>query len=82
MGKEGARKVLPNYGQDKHIQEGAQAKRQRSLELPEPSGKRSKIQLSVSFAKNTKGRVLIGLIDIRRAGFPGTRGRQWSPTFP
>jgi len=34
-----ARKVLPNYGQDKLTQEGVQAKRQRSLDLPGPSAK-------------------------------------------
>jgi len=58
-----ARKVLPNYGQDKPTQEGAQAKRQRSLDLPGPSAKRSKIQPWVSFAEITKDRVLLGLID-------------------
>jgi len=60
---EWARKVLPNYGQEKPTQEGTQAKRQRSLELPGPSAKRSKIQPSVSFAEITKNRVLLGLID-------------------
>jgi len=60
---EWARKVLPNYGQDKPTKEGAQAKRQRSLEVPGPSAKRSKFQPSVSFAEITKGRVLLGLID-------------------
>jgi len=60
---EWARKVLPNYGQDKPTQEGTQAKRQRSLELPGPSAKRSKFQPSVSFAEITKNRVLLGLID-------------------
>jgi len=60
---EWARKVLPNYGQDKPTQEGAQAKKQRSLELPGPSAKRSKIQPSVSFAEIMKDRVLLGLID-------------------
>jgi len=55
--------VLPNYGQDKPTQEGTQAKRQRSLDLPAPSAKRSKIQPSVSFAEITKDRVLLGLID-------------------
>jgi len=55
--------VLPNYGQDKPTQEGAQAKRQRSLDLPGPSAKRSKIQPSVSFAEITKDRVLLGLIE-------------------
>jgi len=60
---EWARKVLPNYGQDKPTQEGTQAKRQRSLELTGPSAKRSKIQPSVSFAEITKNRVLLGLID-------------------
>jgi len=34
---EWARKVLPNYGQDKATQEGAQAKRKRSLDLHGPS---------------------------------------------
>jgi len=60
---EWARMVLPNYGQDKPTQEGAQAKRQRSLELPRPSTKRSKIKQSVSFTEITKDRVLLGLID-------------------
>jgi len=60
---EWAMKVLPNYGQDKPTQEGTQAKRQRSLELPGPSAKRSKIQPSVSFAEITKNRDLLGLID-------------------
>jgi len=69
---EWARKVLPNYGQDKPTQEGAQAERQRSLELHGPSAKRSKIQPSYS--------VLLTRA-IRRAGFPGTSGRKWSP-FP
>jgi len=55
--------VLPNYGQDRSTQEGAQAKRQRPLDLPGPSAKRSKIQPSVSFAEITKDRVLPGLID-------------------
>jgi len=57
------KKVLPNYCQDKPTQNGAQAKRQRSLDLPGPSAKRSKIQSSVSFAEITKNRVLLGLID-------------------
>jgi len=55
--------VPPNYGQDKSTQEGTQAKRQRFLELPGPSAKRSKIHPSVSFAEITKNRVLLGLID-------------------
>jgi len=55
--------VLPNYGHDKPTQEVAQAKRQRSLDLPGPSAKRLKIQPSVSFAEITKDRVLLGLID-------------------
>ncbi|KAH8355370.1 hypothetical protein KR084_010305, partial [Drosophila pseudotakahashii] len=55
--------VLPNYGQDKPTQESAQTKRQRSLKLPGPSAKRSKVQPSVSFAEITKDRVLLGLID-------------------
>jgi len=55
--------VLPNYGKDKPTQEGTQVKRQRSLKLPGPSAKRSKIQPSVSFAKITKNRVLLGLVD-------------------
>jgi len=59
---EWARKVLPNYGQDKPTQEGTQAKRQRSLELSGPSAKRSRIQQSVSFAEITKNRVPLGLI--------------------
>jgi len=60
---EWTRKVLPNYGQNKPTQEGAQAKRQRFLDLPRPSAKRSKIQPSVSFDEITKDRVLLGLID-------------------
>ncbi|XP_070067913.1 uncharacterized protein [Drosophila takahashii] len=60
---EWAKLVLPNYGQDKPTQEGAQTKRQRSLELPGPAAKRSKVQPSVSFAEITKDRVLLGLID-------------------
>jgi len=60
---EWARKVLPNYGQDKPTQEGDQAKRERFLELPGPSAKRSKIQPSVSFAEVTKNQVLRGFID-------------------
>jgi len=60
---EWARKVLPYYGQDNPTPEGTQAKRQRSLELPGPSAKRSTIQPSVSFAEITKIRVLLGLID-------------------
>ncbi|XP_044315248.1 uncharacterized protein LOC123037656 [Drosophila rhopaloa] len=60
---EWARTVFPNYGQEKPQQEGAQAKRQRSIELPGPSAKRSKIQPSVSFAEITKDRVILGLID-------------------
>jgi len=64
---EWARKVLLYYGQDKPTQEGAQAKRQRSIELPGPSAKRSKIQPSVSFAEITKDRVPLGLIDKRNA---------------
>jgi len=60
---EWARKVFPSYGQDKPTQEGTQAKRQQSLELPGPSAKRSKIQPSVSFAEITKNRVLLGLIN-------------------
>jgi len=59
VGKEG----VPYYGQDKPTQEGAQGKRQRSLELPGPSKKTSKIQPSVSFAEITKDRVLLGLFD-------------------
>jgi len=55
--------VIPNYGQDKPTQEGVQAKWQRSLDLPGPSAKRSKIQPSVSFVDITKDRVLLGLID-------------------
>jgi len=47
----------------KPTQEGAQAKRQRSLELPGPSAKRSKIQPSVAFAEITMARVLLDLID-------------------
>jgi len=35
--KEWARKVLPNYGQDMPTEEGAQAKRKRSLDLHGPS---------------------------------------------
>jgi len=53
--------VLPNYGQDKPTQERVQAKGQRSLELPGPSAKRSKIQPSVSSSEITKDR--LGLID-------------------
>jgi len=60
---EWARKVLPNYGEDKPTEEGTQANRQRSFELPGPSAKRSKIQPSVSFAEITKNRVPLGLID-------------------
>jgi len=60
---EWARKMLPNYGPDKTTQEGTQAKRQRSLEQPGPSAKRSKIQPSVSFAEITKDRILLGLND-------------------
>jgi len=45
------------------LTDGTQAKRQRFLELPGPSAKRSKIQPSVSFAEITKNRVLLGLID-------------------
>ncbi|XP_070068056.1 uncharacterized protein [Drosophila takahashii] len=60
---EWARTVFPNYGQGNTQQEGAQVKRQRSVELPGPSAKRSKIQPSVSFAEITKDRVLLGLID-------------------
>ncbi|XP_070068159.1 uncharacterized protein [Drosophila takahashii] len=60
---EWARTVFPNYGLEKPQQEGAQAKRQRSIELPGPSAKRSKIQPSVSFAEITKDRVLLGLRD-------------------
>jgi len=54
---EWARMVLPNYGQM------VLPKRQRSLELPGPSAKRSKIHPLVSFAEITKNRVLLGLID-------------------
>jgi len=60
---EWARTVLPNYRQDRPTQEGTQAKRQRSLELPGPPAKRSKILPSVSFAEITTNRVLLGLID-------------------
>jgi len=51
---EWARKVLPNYGQEKPTQEMTQVKRQRSLELPGPSAKRSKIQPSVSSPKSRR----------------------------
>jgi len=70
---EWARNVLPNYGQDKPTQDGAQAKRQRS-----------KIQPSVSFAEITKDRVYYSVSctrAIRRAGFPRTSVAQWSPSF-
>jgi len=49
--------VLPNYGQDKPTQEGAQAKRQRSLDLPGPSAKRPKIQRSADLYKQAKSKL-------------------------
>jgi len=56
MAKEGRIGILAT-------QEGTQAKRQRSLDLPGPSAKRSEIQPSISFAEITKDRVLLVLID-------------------
>jgi len=66
---EWARKVLPNYGQDKPTQEGAQAKRSSHPSFSPKLRRTESYSVSLTSA-------------IRRAGFPGTSGRQWSPTFP
>jgi len=68
--------VLPNYGQEKPNAVSAQPKRQRSLELPGPAAKRSRVQQNLSFAEIARDKVLIGLVD---KGNPGGRipRNQW-----
>jgi len=73
---EWAKTVLPNYGQEKPNAVSAQQKRQRSLELPGPAAKRSRVQQNLSFAQIARDKVLIGLVD---KGNPGGRipRNQW-----
>jgi len=67
---EWAKTVLPNYGQEKPNAVSTQPKRQRSLELPGPAAKRTRVQQNLSFAEIARDKVLIGLVD---KGNPGGR---------
>jgi len=74
MSKEG--QGIPNYGQDKPTQEGAEAKRQRSLDP------RSSHRSLSSRSPRTESYSVSSTGEIRSAGFPGTSEKQWSPSFP
>ncbi|XP_070854654.1 uncharacterized protein [Drosophila suzukii] len=73
---EWAKTVLPNYGQEKPNAVSTQPKRQRSLELPGPAAKRTRVQQNLSFAEIARDKVMIGLVD---KGNPGGRipRNQW-----
>jgi len=64
--------VAPTTEQNKYTY----AERQRSLELPGPAAKRSRVQQNLSFAEIARDKVLIGLVD---KGNPGGRipRNQW-----
>ncbi|KAL7725892.1 hypothetical protein ACLKA6_000659 [Drosophila palustris] len=58
---EWARIVIPNWQQSPKAL--AQAKRQRSQDVPAPSAKKSRVQPRRSFAQMAKERILIGVLD-------------------